>query len=255
MIYIKKREPIEIVRKELKETAESEMWHSIPESDTDAMRAVFDGLSCKKEIRQCLLEEQHYLCAYCMSSIENQALHMTIEHLIPLSKCKEQVLDYRNYLGVCKGGADLPRNRSKCICCDASKGNKELQCVNPFDEQQMNQIRYFSDGIIYYERRACDSDDYEHAIKKDLFQILKLNGDYDETTGTVTKDTKTSLVKNRKDAYVECEAYINELYENGLLTKEQLEADIRKILDGEKYEAYDGVRIFLLKRACENLGV
>lgn len=61
--------------------------------------------------------------------------------------------------------------------------------------------------------------------------------------------------QNRKDAYLECEAYINELYENELLTKEQLEADIRKILDGEKYEAYDGVRIFLLKRACENLGV
>ena len=32
----------------------------------------------------------------------------------------------------------------------ASKGNKELQCINPFDEDQMNQIRYLSDGIIYY---------------------------------------------------------------------------------------------------------
>lgn len=190
-----------------------------------------------------------------MSSIENQALHMTIEHLIPLSKCKEKVLDYRNYLGVCKGGADLPRNKSKCICCDASKGNLELQCVNPFDEQQMNHIRYLSDGIIYYERREDDSDDYERAMKEDLFHILKLNGDYDETTGAVKKDTKTSLVKNRKDAYEECEAYIEELYENGHLTKEQLEADIKKILDVEKYEAYDGVRIFLLKRVRESLGV
>ena len=126
MIYIKKREPTEVVRKELKERAESEEWQSIPENDTAAMRAVFDGLSCKEEIRQCLLEEQHYLCAYCMSPIENEALHMTIEHLIPLSKCKEKVLDYRNYLGVCKGGADLPRNRSKCTCCDANKGNQEL---------------------------------------------------------------------------------------------------------------------------------
>ncbi len=255
MIYINKQEPTEVVRKELKERAESEEWQRISENDTAAMRAVFDGLTCKKEIRQCLLEEQHYLCAYCMSPIKNEALHMTIEHLLPLSKCKDQVLEYKNYLGVCKGGADLPRNRSKCICCDASKGNQELQCVNPLDEQQMNQIRYLSDGIIYYERRECDSDDYERAIKKDLFQILKLNGDYDETTGVVKKDTKTSLVKNRKDAYEECEAYIDELYESGLLTKDQLEADIRKILDGEKYEAYDGVRIFLLKRACERLGV
>lgn len=79
MIYIKKQEPTEVVRKELKERAESEEWQRISENDTAAMRAVFDGLTCKKEIRQCLLEEQHYLCAYCMSPIKNEARHMTIE--------------------------------------------------------------------------------------------------------------------------------------------------------------------------------
>lgn len=253
MIYIKKKEPIEVVRKKLKEKAESAEWQNISENDTAAMRSVFDGLSCKKEIRQCLLEEQHYLCAYCMSPIKNEELHMSIEHLLPLSKCKEQVLDYGNYLGVCKGGADLPRNRSRCICCDASKGNQELRCVNPFDEQQMNQIRYLSDGIIYYERSKSDSDDYERAIKKDLFQTLKLNGVYDEETGIVKRDTKTSLVKNRKDAYEECAAYIEELYELGNLTREQLKHDLQKIMEKDKYEAYDGVRLFLLKMTYENL--
>ena len=164
MIYIKKGEPVESVQKELKEKAASSEWQHISETDTTAMRRFFDQLSCKKEIRQCLLEEQHYLCAYCMSVIENKELHMSIEHLVPLSKCKEQVFDYKNYLGVCKGGADIPRDRNKCICCDASKGNKELQCINPFDEDQMNQIRYLSDGIIYYERRKFDSEEYKKAI-------------------------------------------------------------------------------------------
>ncbi|MCB6991566.1 hypothetical protein LI187_13880 [bacterium 210820-DFI.6.38] len=253
MIHIKKREPIESVQKELREKADSLEWKNIPETDTAAMRAVFDQLTCKQEIRQCLLEEQHYLCAYCMSAIENKELHMSIEHFVPLSKCKEKVLDYRNYLGVCKGGADLPRNRSKCICCDASKGNQELQCINPFNEAQMHQIKYLSDGVIYYERRESDSEEYEKAIQKDIFETLKLNGVYDKEKGIVKKDTKTSLVKNRKDAYEECESYIAELYANEMLTKEQLESDLQNIMERDHYEAYDGVRLFLLKMAYENL--
>ncbi len=253
MIHIKKREPIESVQKELKEKTDSTEWKSILEIDTTSMRDFFDQLTCKQEIRQCLLEEQHYLCAYCMSAIENKELHMSIEHFVPLSKCKEKVLDYRNYLGVCKGGADLPRNRSKCICCDASKGNQELQCVNPFDEAQMKQMKYLSDGIIYYERRESDNEEYEKAMQKDIFETLKLNGVYDKEKEIVKKDTKTSLVKNRKDAYEECENYIAELYANEMLTKEQIENDLQNIMEREHYEAYDGVRIFLLKKAYENL--
>ena len=56
MIHIKKREPIESVQKELREKADSPEWKNIPETDTAAMRAVFDQLTCKQEIRQCLLE-------------------------------------------------------------------------------------------------------------------------------------------------------------------------------------------------------
>lgn len=113
MIYINKKEPTECVKKELKEKVDSTEWKNIARTDTAAMRHYFDGLTCKNEIRQCLLEEQHYLCAYCMSAIENKELHMTIEHFVPLSKCKERVFDYQNYLGVCKGGADLPRDKRK----------------------------------------------------------------------------------------------------------------------------------------------
>lgn len=91
-------------------------------------------------------------------------------------------------------------------------------------------------------------------MKSDLFQVLRLNGVFDEAKGIVKKDTRTSLVKNRKDAYEECEAYIEELYEQGLLTREQLSYDLQKILEKDRYEAYDGVRIFLLKMAYENLG-
>lgn len=42
MIYIKKREPVESVQKELKEKAASSEWQHISETDTTAMRKFFD---------------------------------------------------------------------------------------------------------------------------------------------------------------------------------------------------------------------
>ena len=40
---------------------------------------------------------------------------------------------------------------------------------------------------------------------------------------------------------------------NEMLTKEQLEFDLQNIMERDHYEAYDGVRLFLLKMAYENL--
>ena len=42
MIYIKKREPTKGVQEELKEKAESPEWQNISETDTAAMRGIFD---------------------------------------------------------------------------------------------------------------------------------------------------------------------------------------------------------------------
>lgn len=38
-----------------------------------------------------------------------------------------------------------------------------------------------------------------------------------------------------------------------MLTKEKIETDLQNIMEKDYYEAYDGVRIFLLKMAYENL--
>lgn len=253
MIYIKKERPPECVEQELSETSELEEWKNISESDIKAMRNVFNNLRHKEKIRQALLEEQHHICAYCMKRIENKSLHMTIEHYVPLSKCKSGVLDYQNYLGVCKGGSDLPREKQTCLCCDASKGDMPLRALNPFNEKQMENIKYLSSGEIYYERQPQDRDDFVKDIEEDLYATLRLNGTYDKENKVTRRDTRTSLVKNRKDVYESCEEYLQELYEQGQLNQEKLCSDIQTMKAAEQYEEYIGVRLFLLKQTCEQL--
>ena len=78
------------------------------------VNAYYDGCN-KSDIRKRLLEDQGYLCAYCMrriydeSSVDGGVPPMKIEHWFPESQCSEfQKLDFRNMLGVCMGNAGQP---------------------------------------------------------------------------------------------------------------------------------------------------
>ena len=76
------------------------------------------------------------MCAYCMKSIQDDPLETTIEHWFPLDKDKDKVLDYKNMLAVCRGGAtlDLEKGHKRELCCDASKGNSEIKEKPMWDE-------------------------------------------------------------------------------------------------------------------------
>ncbi|MCX4315557.1 MAG: hypothetical protein OSJ52_02805 [Lachnospiraceae bacterium] len=64
--------------------------------------AYFDGYEEKDAIRECLLKEQGYLCAYCMRRIDKA--HMKIEHWYPEDRLSDaERLDFRNMLGACLG--------------------------------------------------------------------------------------------------------------------------------------------------------
>jgi len=61
--------------------------------------AYYDGFKEKDDIRKYLLEEQGYLCAYCMRRIDME--HMKIEHWYPEDLLSDiECLDYKNMLGV-----------------------------------------------------------------------------------------------------------------------------------------------------------
>ena len=140
MLYIEKKSPPQAYQRAVAAIKGAPVWRSIRDGDTTAIRGQFDQLP-KPELRDALLAEQHYLCAYCMKRIRSGGrsgmVHMNIEHWFPLSGDKERALDYKNLLGVCKGGADVDGQRDRILCCDASKGDEESLTVNPLDRGMM----------------------------------------------------------------------------------------------------------------------
>lgn len=127
-------------------------------------QAHFDDMppDIKAALRQSLLEEQGYLCAYCMSKIRDK---VKIEHYEPRNPQNE--LTYSNLLAVCMGNS--AGNQREHQHCDTKKGNKRLH-VNPQNVDHIKQISYRSDGTIY----AKDNDDFN----EDLNFTLNLNDEH-----------------------------------------------------------------------------
>jgi uncharacterized protein (TIGR02646 family) len=127
--------------------------------------ANYDNYSKKDDLRDSLVQEQGYICCYCMQRISPNAEKMKIEHRQAQKKYPKLQLDYQNILASCKGndgGAKhLPRH------CDTSKGEKEIT-INPADKSKNCEtlIKYKSNGRIY-------SDD--PIIDRELNDILNLN--------------------------------------------------------------------------------
>lgn len=113
-----------------------------------------------------LMQEQGYLCAYCMCRIpqEGQSPAVTIEHWDPQSKTSsDKALNYRNMFAVCNGNRGC--GSDKYMTCDARRGNIILT-VNPLDSLTLASVQYKSDGKIF----SADPE-----INKDLNDTLNLN--------------------------------------------------------------------------------
>lgn len=145
MIYIKKNmQPGEFIR-----YAKSKAAH-------------FDGMDgmAKKALRTALLEEQGYLCAYCMSRLEDSHHAVKIEHYEPRTAANE--LEYKNLLAVCRGNEGRPEKEQTC---DTRKGNRILR-IDPQNELQMTEIFYEGSGKICIRNEA---------LQQDLDDVLNLN--------------------------------------------------------------------------------
>jgi len=109
--------------------------------------------SCNKtDIREALLNEQGYLCAYCMRRIKSKTTD--IEHYLAQSNDPKLKLNYRNMLGVCNVSEGMP---SKEQHCDKSRGNQILS-INPLGKGCENEIKYGSDGEIYSGNSSVNHD-------------------------------------------------------------------------------------------------
>lgn len=183
----------------------------------------------KNAIKEQLLAEQYYLCAYCMRRIDLKSIR--IEHYFaqnPQSGNYNAALtiDYQNMLGVCPGGENHAAT-DKQLTCDRHKKNL-LLTINPLDPSLIAKIRYTSDGKI-------GSDDSN--INKDLCETLNLNC------------PESLLKENRKAALDALKNWVKRQYKGKTVPKAAWEK-IYTNLCGEKHgkkQEYVGIIDYYLQ--------
>lgn len=99
-------------------------------------------LDIKEEVRDKLLNEQGFLCCYCMRRINND--NTKIEHWDPQSCNPQAQLDYKNMLAACNGH-EGPKIENQT--CDTRKGDSKIS-ITPLNKQAMSTIYYKGNGII-----------------------------------------------------------------------------------------------------------
>ena len=87
------------------------------------------------ELKDSLLKEQGYLCAYCMARIDKD--HMKVEHFKPRSRYPRLKFSYKNLLACCLGKTQEESH------CDTSKGNAEIS-LSPLSSSCVNTLSYES---------------------------------------------------------------------------------------------------------------
>lgn len=251
MLYIRKSTPpVEIIRAIAAQKSTPE-WRGLSNGDTKGCRSVFNALP-KNTIRDALLKDQHYLCAYCMRKIQNNQF-TSIEHFKPLSLGKEYALDYSNFLVVCDGGKNSEDDvQPRLLCCDASKSDQELNILNPMDSECMSHIVYTRDGKIEYRYPENWTNEQKEKVNEDINCILVLNGKLDKN-GLVIQDTPTRLVTNRKYAYESYKKIVQHESDKKRLTPARIEKIIQSLLSKDEYDEYVGVIIYFLARKARNL--
>ena len=148
--------------------------HSLMEFRESTPDVSYEGLpkDVKDDIRNYLLIEQGYICAYCMERIDCDST--TIEHFIPRSTDSSKDLEYGNMLGVCPGNEGSPYNMQTCGC---HRKNAPLT-INPQVRTYIDTIRYSPKGQIVSTVAA---------INVDMNETLNLNVSF------LTHNRKTAL--------------------------------------------------------------
>lgn len=181
----------------------------------------YNNYAKKDDLRLSLLEEQGYICCYCMSRITLDLDKMKIEHWKPYTKYESLRLDYQNLLGACKGNEGA---RLKNLHCDTKKGETEIT-INPIvgDKNCENLISYRSDGEIYST---------DVSINHDLNETLNLNLGF--------------LKKNRSDALFIVLRKLDERFSNKTWTKITVQKEIDKLNTKDENGFYDSYCQFIV---------
>lgn len=170
-------------------------------------------------LRKQLLEEQGYICCYCMSRIDCH--NSKIEHFKPQTKFRKYQIDYQNLFIACNGGEG---KRRKEQFCDSFKGEDKLNNIN-----LLSAIEY----SIHYSKQGEVSSNSSQ-IDDELKSILNLNNNI--------------LKKNRKESYQRLilnltkNKWTNQIIKNNITKYKGLDAN------GKYYEFCEMIVYFLTKK-------
>jgi len=112
----------------------------------------------KVNLTVALLEEQNYICCYCMQRIE--VSDTSIEHFLPKSiydgtnGFPDLTLDYGNLMATCTFGDNV---KGKLQHCDDKKGNDIIN-INPLDKRMMDKIIFANDGQVIIDDKSLQND-------------------------------------------------------------------------------------------------
>ncbi len=143
--------------------------------DTKNDNSKVPKVTTRTDILKDLLDEQGYICAYCMRSISIE--NATIEHIIGQNYIdnsgdkigKQEDTNYDNMLAVCQG--NFCQNETHCDSSRSKYQTKNpLLSISPLNRLQMNNIKFTQGGTIYYEKLDDKSN-----MNFDLNSVLNLN--------------------------------------------------------------------------------
>lgn len=174
-----------------------------------------------------LLEEQGYLCAYCMGRIDSST--MKVEHVASRHEHPEMQLTYSNLVACCRGNESHENKKysRKEQHCDTYKGDKSLS-KNPAipGDRTEESIQYDSQGNISSK---------DNVFNKELNDTLNLN---------IVK-----LCNNRKAVRQGVMEQLSNLPTNaGKNTIQNLLKKWKERDCNNKFKPYAGVAIYFLKR-------
>lgn len=148
----------------------------------------FTEFESTEDLKNALLAEQGYVCAYCMRRIPtpdpNIDAQARVGHIKPRSKYPHLQLNYNNLVICCPGNIDNQPH------CDHSKGN-ELISFDLFSHQMEDSITYSKfDGAIVSSNELWD---------KEINQVLNLNHPKLKFNRRETLNGVISILNNKRN--------------------------------------------------------
>ncbi len=201
----------------------------------------YDNYSDNGELRKSLLEEQGYICCYCMQRIPDKDGRCKIEHWKPQGnpKFSNLQLTYTNLLASCLGGEGGPKHIQHC---DTHKGDLEI-AINPTDPRCESLIKFtrksksenqnFKRSAKYSLSGEITSDDPK--IEKELNEILNLN--------------LQTLVENRRVTFEVFMSFFKKNNNPGIWNRGIIEKEIEKWSSpsNKPYKPYCQIVVYYLR--------